>query len=263
MSHHTRDFPQFFLTAPSPCPYLPGHHERKVFTHLEGSGAPALNDALSVVGFRRSQNIAYRPACETCSACISVRVVLKEFQPRRSMRRVLARNRDLSVRLADPQVTSEHFDLFKLYVKSRHYGGGMSDMSGVEFSQMVEQSQVETRLVEYRLPTTGNGAPGRLIAASLTDVVADGLSMIYSYYDPGEAARSLGTQMVLEHLARGHTLGLPYVYLGYWVAASPKMAYKARFLPQERLIGQVWRRFDQNGEQPQCAQTPDYQLLEY
>ncbi|MHA1524136.1 MAG: arginyltransferase [Alphaproteobacteria bacterium] len=263
MSHINQDFPQFYLTAPSPCPYLPGHQERKVFTHLDGPGAGALNDALSVVGFRRSQNIAYRPACETCSACVSVRVVLKDFRPSRSMRRVLARNRDLRVQLVDPQITDEHYALFNTYVKSRHSGGGMSDMSSVEFAQMVEQTHVGTRLVEYRLPNLSGNAPGRLIATSLTDTLADGLSMIYSYYDSAERARGLGTYMVLEHLARGAQMGLPYVYLGYLVAASPKMAYKARFLPQERLIGQVWRLFNQDGEQPQSAPAPDYQLLEY
>ncbi|HPG02122.1 MAG TPA: arginyltransferase [Rhodoblastus sp.] len=238
MTREPRDAPQFYLTAPSACPYLPGREERKVFTHLVGRRAAHLNDALTQSGFRRSQTIAYRPACENCRACVSVRVLVDDFRPGRTMRRVLTRNADMTARLAPAQATSEQYSLFRGYVDSRHGDGGMADMSVLDFSMMVEDIHVETRLVEYRRA----GADGRaeLIACCLTDVLADGLSMVYSFYEPDEAARSLGVYMILDHIERARALGLPHVYLGYWVEGSKKMDYKSRFLPQERLGMNGW-----------------------
>ncbi|MEI2734697.1 MAG: arginyltransferase [Rhodoblastus sp.] len=238
MTREPRDAPQFYLTAPSACPYLPGREERKVFTHLVGRRAAQLNDALTQSGFRRSQTIAYRPACENCRACVSVRVLVDDFRPGRTMRRVLARNADMNAAYAPAQATSEQYSLFRGYVDSRHSDGGMADMSVLDFSMMVEDSHVETRLVEYRRP----GADGRneLIACCLTDVLADGLSMVYSFYEPDEAGRSLGVYMILDHIERARALGLPHVYLGYWVEGSKKMGYKSRFLPQERLGMNGW-----------------------
>ncbi|MDE2363888.1 MAG: arginyltransferase [Hyphomicrobiales bacterium] len=238
MTREPRDAPQFYLTAPSQCPYLPGREERKVFTHLIGRRAVSLNDALTQSGFRRSQTIAYRPACENCRACVSVRVLVDDFQPGRTMRRVKARNADLSVRLAQPQATSEQYSLFRGYVDSRHGDGGMADMSVLDFSMMIEDSHVETRLVEYRRP--GRDGEMELIACCLTDVLADGLSMVYSFYEPDEAGRSLGVYMILDHIERTRKLGLPHLYLGYWVEGSRKMGYKSRFLPQERLGLNGW-----------------------
>ena len=240
MTREPRDAPQFYLTAPSACPYLPGREERKVFTHLVGRRAAQLNDALTQSGFRRSQTIAYRPACENCRACVSVRVLVDDFRPGRTMRRVLARNADMNAAYAPAQATSEQYSLFRGYVDSRHSDGGMADMSVLDFSMMVEDSHVETRLVEYRRP----GADGRneLIACCLTDVLADGLSMVYSFYDPDFVDRSLGTMMILDHIARAKRMGLPHVYLGYWVEGSTKMGYKSRFLPQERLLPGGWQR---------------------
>jgi arginine-tRNA-protein transferase len=238
VTREPRDAPQFYLTAPSACPYLPGREERKVFTHLVGRRAAQLNDALTQSGFRRSQTIAYRPACENCRACVSVRVLVDDFRPGRTMRRVLARNADMNAAYAPAQATSEQYSLFRGYVDSRHSDGGMADMSVLDFSMMVEDSHVETRLVEYRRP----GADGRneLIACCLTDVLADGLSMVYSFYEPDEAGRSLGVYMILDHIERARALGLPHVYLGYWVEGSKKMGYKSRFLPQERLGMNGW-----------------------
>jgi len=238
VTREPRDAPQFYLTAPSACPYLPGREERKVFTHLVGRRAAQLNDALTQSGFRRSQTIAYRPACENCRACVSVRVLVDDFRPGRTMRRVLARNADMNAAYAPAQATSEQYSLFRGYVDSRHSDGGMADMSVLDFSMMVEDSHVETRLVEYRRP----GADGRneLIACCLTDVLADGLSMVYSFYEPDEADRSLGVYMILDHIERARALGLPHVYLGYWVEGSKKMGYKSRFLPQERLGMNGW-----------------------
>ncbi|MBN8919871.1 MAG: arginyltransferase [Rhizobiales bacterium] len=246
MTHHSRDTPQFYLTAPSPCPYLPGKEERKVFTHLVGSRAPELNDLLTHGGFRRSQSIAYRPACEGCRRCVSVRVLVNEFTPSRNMRRVQQDNADLVGEMRPPMPTSAQYSVFRAYLDSRHRDGGMADMTVLDYAMMVEDSHVHTRMVEYwrRGPDTaingrGSGAP---LAVALTDVLSDGLSMVYSFYEPDEAARSLGTFMVLDHIARARTMGLPYVYLGYWVEGSRKMDYKRRFLPQERLMPDRWTR---------------------
>jgi leucyl-tRNA---protein transferase len=238
VTREPRDAPQFYLTAPSPCPYLPGREERKVFTHLIGRRAIGLNDALTQSGFRRSQTIAYRPACEDCRACVSVRVLVEDFAPSRSMRRVVVRNADLHTTVAPAQATSEQYALFRAYVDSRHGDGGMADMSVLDFSMMVEDSHVDTRVIEYRL----RGAEGedKLIACCLTDILADGLSMVYSFYEPDETPRSLGVYMILDHIERARALQLPHLYLGYWVEGSRKMGYKSRFLPQERLGLNGW-----------------------
>ncbi len=243
MSREPRDAPQFYLTAPSPCPYLPSRDERKVFTHLIGKRAAGLNDTLTQSGFRRSQTIAYRPACENCRSCVSVRVKVDEFALSRNLRRVEERNADARSVVVRAEPTSEQYALFRSYLDARHTDGGMADMTVLDYSMMVEDSHVETRLLEYRLGGTST-APGRLIAICLTDLLADGLSMVYSFYEPGEQARSLGTFMILDHIRRAKRLGLPHLYLGYWVEGSKKMAYKARFLPQERLGMSGWERVE-------------------
>ena len=244
MTRELRDAPQFYLTASSACPYLPGREERKVFTHLIGRRAAALNDTLTQSGFRRSQTIAYRPACENCRACVSVRVKVDEFRLSKSFRRVLDKNRDLAGAVVRTEPTSEQYSLFRAYLDARHGDGGMADMTMLDYSMMVEDSHVESRLVEYRfLPTDeSERKEGPLIGVCLTDLLADGLSMVYSYYQPEQAARSLGTYMILDHIMRARNLGLPHLYLGYWVEGSKKMAYKARFLPQERLGMEGWQR---------------------
>jgi arginyl-tRNA--protein-N-Asp/Glu arginylyltransferase len=245
VTQHSRNTPQFYLTAPSPCPYLPGQEERKVFTHLVGERAAELNDLLTHGGFRRSQSIAYRPACETCRACVSVRVVAEEFRPTRSMRRILERNGDLvgEMRVAVP--TSEQYAVFRSYLDARHRDGGMADMSVLDYAMMLEDSHVETRTIEYRRRGPDSAINGRgtgdLLAVALTDVLGDGLSMVYSFFDSDAAARSLGTFMILDHIARARRMGLPYVYLGYWVQGSRKMDYKGRFLPQQRLTPDGWK----------------------
>jgi arginine-tRNA-protein transferase len=242
VTRELRDAPQFYLTAPSPCPYLPGREERKVFTHLIGRRAAALNDTLTQSGFRRSQTIAYRPACENCRACVSVRVKVDDFAPSKSLRRILEDNADLSGMVVRTEPTAEQYSLFRAYLDARHSDGGMADMTMLDYSMMVEDSHVETRLVEYRTPPRRGHVDGRLVGVCLTDLLADGLSMVYSYYAPQEGPRSLGTYMILDHIARAKDLGLPHVYLGYWVDGSKKMAYKARFLPQERLGMDGWQR---------------------
>jgi arginyl-tRNA--protein-N-Asp/Glu arginylyltransferase len=241
VTQHSRDTPQFYLTAPSPCPYLGGKEERKVFTHLVGERAPELNNILTQGGFRRSQSIAYRPACEGCRACVSVRVIAKDFRPSQSMRRIARRNTDIGsdMRVAVP--TSEQYSIFRAYLDSRHRDGGMADMTVLDYAMMVEDSHIETRIIEYR---RSERAGGDLIAVALTDVLGDGLSMVYSFFEPDEAARSLGTFMVLDHIARAQRMGLNYVYLGYWVRGSRKMDYKSRFLPQERLMPDGWAKVE-------------------
>jgi leucyl-tRNA---protein transferase len=239
LSVERRNFPQFFITAAAPCPYLPGRVERKVFTHLVGSEARALNTQLSQGGFRRSQNIAYRPACEGCAACVSVRVPVNSFTAGRSFRRVLAANADIQSSVAKAKATSEHYSLFRAYIDHRHQDGGMADMSVLDFAAMVDDSFVDSRVVEYRF-RAGHERAGELVAAVLVDVLGDGISLIYSFYEPELASRSLGTLMILDNIARARRLGLPYLYLGYWVPGSRKMAYKARFMPQERLTPDGW-----------------------
>ncbi len=237
MSHHPFDVPQFYLTAPSPCPYLKGQKERKVFTHLIGARAVALNELLTQGGFRRSQNIAYRPACETCRACVTVRVIAHEFQLSKSFRRVLSANEDVMVAETRPTATHEQYYLFRKYLDARHGDGGMVDMTFVDYTMMVEDSHIDTRIFEYRYVHSGE-----LIGVVLTDAMSDGLSMVYSFYNPDLPHRSLGTFMILDHIARAKASGLPYLYLGYWVEGSRKMDYKRRYQPQELLLPNGWTR---------------------
>jgi arginyl-tRNA--protein-N-Asp/Glu arginylyltransferase len=247
MTHHSTQTPQFFLTAPSPCPYVEGQFERKVFTHLVGDRAPEMNDLLTQGGFRRSQNIAYRPACENCRACVSVRILAGEFRPSRNFQRILRRNTDLIGAVHNAEPSTEQYSLFRRYLDSRHRRGGMSDMTVLDYAMMVEDTHVDTKIVEYRKRgvdsfITGEGQ-GELIGVALTDRMADGLSMVYSYYDPEFEDRSLGTFMILDHIQRARAAGLPHVYLGYWVEGSRKMAYKVRFQPQEHLGPRGWERY--------------------
>ena len=236
-------FPRFFVTSPAPCPYLPGKSERKVFTELKGPHADQLNDALGRIGFRRSQTVAYRPSCLDCSACISVRVAAHEFRPSATQKRNLKRNSDLVATLCRPWSTAEQFDLLQRYLGQRHPGGGMASMDEVDFADMVEHTPVDSWVVEYREPGV-DGTPGRLVGACLTDRQGDGLSMIYSFYDPDHPTRQgLGNYIILDHIRRASAEGLPYVYLGYWVEGSVRMQYKVRYRPLERLGRDGWVRF--------------------
>ena len=240
--------PRFFVTSAAPCPYLPGRTERKVFTELKGSHADALNDALGRIGFRRSQTVAYRPSCADCTACVSVRVVAEEFAPSGTQRRDLKRNSDLVATVCQPWSTAEQFDLLQRYLGARHPGGGMATMDEVDFADMVEHTPVTSYVIEYREPSDGH-VPSRLVGACLTDRQGDGLSMIYSFYDPEHEARSgLGNYIILDHIRRAAEEHLPYVYLGYWVEGSARMQYKVRYRPLERLGRDGWQRLS-NDEQ--------------
>ena len=243
--HTTVRFPYFFVTVPAPCPYLPGRQERKVFTRLNGDDPVALNDALTNAGFRRSQGIAYKPACEGCQACVSVRVPVAAFEPSRTQRRILARNTDLTLREQPPLATEEQFALLRHYLEARHPGGGMVEMDALDYAAMIEDSPIETHVAEYR------DSSGRLHAACLIDRLGDGLSLVYSFYDPEQPVRSLGTLVVLSQIERARALGLPYVYLGYWIEGCRKMVYKARYQPLEGLGPDGWKpmRIDLPGQE--------------
>ncbi len=254
MNHHPTSTPQFYLTAPQPCPYLKGRLERKVFTHLVGNRAADLNDLLTQGGFRRSQNIAYRPACETCRSCVSIRVLAQEFQRTDSMERIWRRNADLIAKEYKAEPSSEQFSLFRKYLDARHGDGGMADMSVMDYAMMVEDTHARTKIIEYRRRgpdsfMTGTGV-GDLMAVSLSDTMGDGLSMVYAFYDPEIERRSLGTYMILDHIERARLSGQPHLYLGYWVAGSAKMDYKTRFFPQEHLGPAGWQLYSPNATRP-------------
>lgn len=241
MTEHKSNFPEFYITAPQPCPYLPGRLERKLFTHLTRDKPGFLVDNLLKGGFRRSQNIAYMPYCDACSACVPVRILVDEFQPRRSMKRIARDNEDLVATRMLAAPSSEQYALFRDYIEARHADGGMAEMSVLDYSLMVEDSVVETFVTEYRLKPDETG-DSPLIALSLCDRLSDGISMVYSFYDPDLPARSLGTYMILDHVEYARSQGYPFVYLGYWIEGSRKMRYKDRFQPQERLTSKGWVR---------------------
>lgn len=212
-----------------------------MFTTLDVLDPTGLNDALTHAGFRRSQNIAYRPACETCDLCISARIPVRKFQESRRWRRVLARNSDLQARLRPAEATEEQYWLLQRYLKSRHAFGGMSEMAILDFASMVEDTSVRTHMVEYRY--TDGAREGELAGVALVDLLQDGVSLVYSGFDPDEPARSLGSFIILDHIRQAQKLGLAYVYLGYWVPNSVKMGYKSEFQPLELLRGGAWRPF--------------------
>jgi len=236
MRHTLPLAPQFYVTAPQPCPYLEGRMERKLFTALQGENAARLNDCLSKQGFRRSQNVLYRPSCADCAACLSARVNVAEFEPSRSQRRTRNRNAALERTATSPWATEEQYELFRRYLDSRHADGGMADMDVFEFAAMIEETPIRSRIVEYQHPERG------LTAVSLTDVLDDGLSMVYSFYEPDRPKDSIGTYLILDHIEIARENGLPYVYLGYWVPGSPKMGYKSRFSGLELYVDGKWQK---------------------
>lgn len=235
MRHTLPIAPQFYVTAPQPCPYLADRMERKLFTALQGEGAEQLNNSLSEQGFRRSQNVLYRPSCADCAACFSARINVEKFKPSRSQKRTLKRNRHLTRRATSPWATDEQYELFRRYLDSRHADGGMADMDVFEFAAMIEETPIRSRVIEY-----SDKDSRALAAVSLTDVLEDGLSMVYSFYEPDLQKDSVGTYMILDHVRIAREADLPYVYLGYWVPGSPKMGYKARFSGLEIYQRGVW-----------------------
>ena len=261
MSHHESSLKaQFYLTAPQPCDYLEGREERKVFTALNGSSAVAVNNTLSLKGFRRSQSVIYRPACVGCSACMSIRIPVEAFQPSRSQRKILKRNLGLIRRPCEAWATETQFSLFRRYLNDRHADGGMADMDAFDYASMVDETPVNSMVVEYleEDPETGTET---LIAACLSDILSDGLSMVYSFFEPADEARSLGSYMILDHIAMAREMSLGHVYLGYWVSGSPKMDYKIGFKPFELCDGARWHQFSDR-EQIKNWQTRRLQILQ-
>ena len=223
--------------------------ERKLFTALQGEGSQELNDTLSRQGFRRSQNVIYRPSCADCALCFSARVRVSDFTPSKSQRRIARKNAHLKRDGTAPWATEEQYELFRRYLNARHHSGGMADMDIFEFAAMVEETPVRSRVVEYRQPD------GALAAVCLTDMLSDGLSMVYSFFDPDLEGSSLGSYVILDHIEISRHANLPYVYLGYWVPGSRKMDYKARFKPIEIFQGGRWSELD-NAETLQNARSP-------
>ncbi|MGH7022320.1 MAG: arginyltransferase [Caulobacteraceae bacterium] len=252
----TQHFPtrqlRFFLTAPTPCHYLPGREERKVFANLPMLDGAAVNDTLTQGGFRRSQNIAYRPACENCAACVSARLPVADYRFSKSERRVVARNAHLKRHVVEAEATREQFDLLRGYLAARHKGGGMAEMTWPDYVAMVEDTAVRTHMVEYRLASS-DGGPGLLVACALVDLLADGLSLVYSFFDQAFARTSPGSFVIFDHVLEARRLRLPYLYLGYWVRGSQKMDYKARFSPIEILQPDGWRLMSARDRLPERA----------
>lgn len=225
-----------YYSAPAPCPYLSGRTERRIFAELNGPAAQSVYDQLTLVGFRRSLRYAYRPACPGCGACVPVRIPAAQFVMSRRWRRIMANNQDLTLRIRPAQATAEQYRLFARYQRERHADGDMARMDDADYRAMVELGALDSRIYELR------DATGRLVAACLVDCLATGLSAVYSFYDPRLARRSLGSFIILTLIQQCAVLGLPYVYLGYWIADSRKMAYKAEFAPLEALSRDGWRR---------------------
>ncbi|HEY1301610.1 MAG TPA: arginyltransferase [Stellaceae bacterium] len=228
---------QFFATAPVPCPYVPGRAERKLIVELGADDRGRFYGDLSRAGFRRSHRFAYRPACRYCAACIPVRIAVARFVHTRSTRRIRNANRDLAAGLAPPRATPEQFRLFSAYQRLRHRDSDMATMGWGDYRGMVEDSPVDTRIAEFR---DGEGA---LAAAGLVDLLDDGISAVYSFFDPLQPKRSLGSWTILWLVEECRRRGLPYVYLGYWIAESRKMAYKTRFAALEALTATGWADF--------------------
>lgn len=235
MTTQTARLPRFFYRMPPrPCPYLAGRTEQNIFTELSGPSVSQLYDALTQAGFRRSHNVAYRPSCPGCQACVPVRVAVSEYRPSRSQLRVARWNADILEEEVPGLSTPEQYALFARYLSARHADGEMAGMTYPDYVAMVEDSPLNTLITEYRDPS------GKLIGACLVDRLHDGLSAVYSFFEPSQSERSLGTYMVMRLIERTHAAGLPYLYLGYWIAGSRKMAYKANFRPLEGLTSRGW-----------------------
>jgi arginyl-tRNA--protein-N-Asp/Glu arginylyltransferase len=228
----------FYRTSTLPCPYLPAQSERKLITELAGREARALYDDLCRAGFRRSHHLAYRPSCAGCNACVPVRVAVGRFGDGRSSRRIRKANIGLAGGPVGLRATAEQYRLFARYERSRHADSEMAAMTFGDYRAMIEDSAIETRLIEFR------DADRTLVGGCLIDVVDDGYSAVYSFFDPTLLRRSLGTFMVLWLIDDARAESLPYIYLGYWIAESEKMSYKTRFRPLEALGENGWRPFE-------------------
>ena len=225
---------RFYRSMPSPCPYIPGQIERKLFTRLDGGGTAELNATLTRAGFRRSHDIVYRPVCPACQACVPVRISAEGFLPNRTQKRILKRNADLTLVERPAIASEEQYQLFSAYQRGRHAEGDMARMSFLDFRAMIQDGSADSRVLELRDRSNG------LLGAMLVDTLSDGLSAVYSFFDPAAHRRSLGTFIVLAALGLLRRQQHPFLYLGYWIAKSRKMAYKSHFHSLQRLGPAGW-----------------------
>ena len=235
MRHNKTIASQFYLTSPMPCPYLPDRMERKLFTSLNAGNAQAMHNSLALQGFRRSQNILYRPACKNCIACFPVRINAEDFIPSKTQKRTLKRNKFLTRKIRSPWATEEQYHLFKSYLQARHSDGDMTEMEMHDFASMIEETSVFTRVVEYR-----DAESNKLAAACLTDFIEDGVSLVYSFFRPDLPKQSLGSHIILDHVQLAREVALKCVYLGYWVPGTQKMGYKSSFTGLEIFHKGEW-----------------------
>ncbi len=234
MRHNPLHGGRFFFATPTlPCPYLPDRNERRVVSELVGRNAGRQNSALTRAGYRRSHSIVYAPACPDCDACTALRIKAADFEWTCSWRRTMNANRDLSVTESGPEATSEQFELFTSYQLSRHAGGDMAKMNCFDYNSLVEDTPVDSYLTEFR-------DAGKLVAVCIADRLRDGLSAVYSFFEPAKSKRSLGTFMILKLVEQAQARKLDYVYLGFWIPDCAKMSYKSRFRPSEIFTPQGW-----------------------
>jgi arginine-tRNA-protein transferase len=230
---------QLYLSPPHECSYLPERESRNLFVDPDFRLTPESYNQLLEQGFRRSGNFVYRPHCDTCSACVASRVPTPEFQPKRSQRRVLKANQDISISSEAARFQDEHFQLYQRYTASRHEDGEMQNSTEEQYIRFLTTEWCDTEFLEFRLD-------GRLVAVAVTDILPRALSSVYTFFDPELGARSLGVMAILSQLELARQRGLPWLYLGYWIGECKKMSYKAEYRPLELFTGQNWQQYDRN-----------------